>query len=209
MLVNLQLKRLFGKRGILLVLGAVSVILACSALPAKADVGADGFTVLGAYDNSIVHKCEVVGVPHKGYEGVVCVDITTGTNSGNYWAKGAVEVYCQTVAGVTVQCENINEYGVFADGAGDVYTYGDYDNCESGTCPTGRDIIPEGAIGYNYANAASNCADNPDSGWAVWTVAYGGDIDITLPVSGDTVSLYNNFETSHYYVCPYTSDGDS
>jgi len=89
------------------------------------------------------------------------------------------------------------------------YTYGDYDNCESGTCPTGRDIITEGIIGYKYANAASNCASNPNSGWAVWTVAYGGIIDITLPVSGDTVSLENNFETGHYYVCPYTSDGES
>jgi hypothetical protein len=209
LLMHLRFKKLFGKRGIVAVLAAVSAVLVCSALPAKANVGTDGFTVLGAYENSFVHKCEVIGVAHKGYEGVVCVDITTGTNSHNYWARGDIEVYCQTVAGVTVKCPAVYEYASFSDGAGDIW-YIDDGNCGNdgaGACSSGRNYFYAPAIGYNYANAGNNCADNPGSGWDIWTVAY-PSVGVVLPVSGDTEWLPSNFETGHYYACPYVDDGE-
>jgi hypothetical protein len=201
--------RKFHKRGVVAVLTAAAAILFASALPASANTGTDGFTVLGAYESQIVHKCEVIGVAHKGYEGVVCVDILTGYNSSNYWAKGQIEVYCQTTAGVEVACNGIYEYGEFSDGAGDGYYNNDYDCGVGGTaaCTDTRDKIVEGTIGYNFANAGNNCADHPNSAWDVWTVAY-VSTGVVLPVSGDTVWVPNDFETGHYYICPYLDDGN-
>jgi hypothetical protein len=207
-LMHLQFRKLFRKRGIIAVLIAATAILIGSALPASANVGTDGFTVLGAYENSFAHHCQVMGVAHKGYEGVVCVDIVTGTNSNNYWAKGQIEVYCQTTAGVPATCERVSGSGTFSDGAGNIW-YGN-GGCGTGSptaCTTARVIIPIFTIGYNYANAGNECWDNPGSGWDIWTVAWGAT-GVTLPVSGDEVLLTNNFETGHYYACPYVDDGN-
>jgi hypothetical protein len=198
----------FRKRGIVAVLGVVTAILVCSALPAKANVGIGGFTVLGAYEGQGAHSCQVIGTAHRGYEAVICVDIQAGAGSNNYWAQGKLEVICQTTAGVEVKCPYVQEaYGVFADGTGNVQAYGDWD-CSS-SCSSGRNIITEGTIGYNYSNAETNCWQNANSGWNVWTVAYGGNVGVELPVSGDMVYLASDFETGHYYVCPHSYDGEA
>ena len=208
-LVTLQFLKKFRKRGIFAVLFAVTAILVGSALPAKANIGVDEFTVLGADVSSLVHDCRVMGVPHDGYEGVVCVDIQMGGGANNYSAKGEVEAYCQTTAGVAVRCPYIMVTGVFADGAGGEYSTDGYWYCGTGTltCSSGRNVITEGAIGYNYPNAATDCWQYPNSDWDIWTVATSAGMLIELPVSDDYVSLSSNFETGHYYACPSIYDG--
>jgi hypothetical protein len=200
------------RRGVLAILFAVAAGLA-TALPASAATGAGGFTILGALDGAVVHHCEVIGSA-DGYQAVVCVDITTGPEDDNqqYYAKGAIEVYCQKDSGVTVQCANIYAEGVFANGDGDQDDAGSYACGHAyGACPSGRVVLPEGTYTYDTSGAEPNCYLYDTGETAVWTVAYGGNTQIELPVSDKTIELDAsnggndgiNYSSGHYLVCPY------
>ena len=190
---------------------AVSAVLVGTALPASASTGAGGFTILAALDGQSVHHCEVLGSA-DGYQAVVCVDITTGGEDDNeeYYAKGAMEVYCQTDSGVAVQCANIYAEGVYANNDGYRDDVGSYACGHSyGACPTGREVITEGT----YTDETSDYPDcyEYDAGDDIWMVAYGGNTQIELPVSDETFELDasdggndgNDYSSGHYLVCPY------
>lgn len=198
-------------RGVAGVLFAVFGILISTSLPAKADTGAGGFPIIGADDGYMVHKCEVIGSA-DGYQAVVCVNILTGASDADqtYWFEGTMQAYCQTDAGVKVQCANIVAEGVFANGDGwqdDIgsracgHTYG--------ACPAGGETLVEGTYTSDYGDYP-NCFLY-DANDDAWMVAYGGNTQIELPVSDDTIELGYpnggndgaNYSSGHYLVCPY------
>jgi len=161
---------------------------------------------LGLYaaDGDIAHSCKVIGSA-DGYQAVVCADIITGLyNSDEYYARGQIEVYCQTDSGTTVECANIYAEGVFSDGGGDLDDVGSYACGHSfGPCPSGREIIREGEYIFLDNNV---CADGGYSD--VWTVVYGGNTQIELPKSDETIELDAsngndgiNYSSGHYLAC--------
>ncbi len=172
------------------------------AMPASASTGIDGFTILSASHGGYVHKCEVVGSA-DGYQAVVCVDVETyylGTD--DYESGGAMEVLCQTDAGVTVRCANIYAEGVLANAAGGRGYAGSYACGHTyGLCPSGRATIGANAI-YKYTNGSPSCYETANSENEVWMVAYAYNTQIELPVSGKTVELNSNFSSGHYLICP-------
>lgn len=204
------------RQSVIALLFAVVGVLIGTAMPASASTGAGGFTILSAADGQSVHHCEVIGSA-DGYQAVICTDINTGwvagTEDEEYYFKGAIEVYCQTDSGVTVRCANIYAEGAYANGDGSVDDVGSYACGHSyGACPSDRKVITEGEftddIG-NYPNCYLYTALDD-----VWSVVYGGNTQIELPVSDKTVELDAsnggndgiNYSSGHYLVCPYNPE---
>ncbi|HEX3514571.1 MAG TPA: hypothetical protein VHT26_11285 [Trebonia sp.] len=182
---------------ILPVLFAMVAALLATEMPADAstDVLTEGYTV---------HSCKVIGSA-DGYQAVVCSDILTGfADANDYYAKGQIEVYCQTDSGTAVQCANIYAEGVFADAGGDRLDSGSYACGHAyGACPSSRVVISEGQVDY-----PTNTQCDDDSYSNVWTVVYGGNTQIELPKSDDTIELDAsngndgiNYSSGHYLVC--------
>ena len=180
----------------------IAAALIGTALPGSASSGIDGFPILSAADDGHVHHCDVIGSA-DGYQAVVCADVITyylGTD--DYESGGAIEFYCQTDAGVVVRCANIYAEGVFANAAGGRGLAGSYACGHTyGACPNGRASAGADAI-YQYTNGTPSCYDRADSKNEVWTVVYGGNTQIELPVSDKTVELDSNFSSGHYLICP-------
>lgn len=186
---------------ILPVLVTLVVALIGMEMPASA---ADGG--LYAASNDEVHSCKVIGSA-DGYQAVVCADILTGkVDPDDYYAKGQIEVYCQTDSGTTVRCANIYAEGVFADAAGDRYDSGSYACGHSyGNCPAGRVVLSEGEETYFYT---AQCGRAGFQQTEVWTVVYGGNTQIELPGSDKTIELDAsngndgiNYSSGHYLAC--------
>jgi len=183
-----------------LVIALVSLI--GTEMPASASTPA-----LFAASKDEAHHCSVIGSA-DGYQAVVCADILTAQiDSVDYYAKGQIEVYCQTDSGTAVQCANIYAEGVFADLNGDRWDSGSYACGHSyGPCPAGRVIIPEGQDNLHFND---QCGDPIDYPWTqVWTVVYGGNTQIELPVSDKTIELDAsngndgiNYSSGHYAAC--------
>ena len=175
----------------------VAVALAGVARPAYASES-------GIYVGQEVHHCGVIGSA-DGYQAVVCADIIEGVYDANdYYAKGQIEVYCQTDSGTAVQCANVYAEGVFADSGGDRQDTGSYACGHSyGACPSSRIVISEGEVVYPNNNQCDV------GGYSdVWTVVYGGNTQIELPKSDDTIELDAsngndgiNFSSGHYLAC--------
>jgi len=87
--MNLSIKRLApAAAGALLV---ATLFGAGTADPADAA----SLPVLWASESQMAHVCERI-VDDGEQSGVVCADILTGTDSTGFWARGQVEVYCQS-----------------------------------------------------------------------------------------------------------------
>jgi hypothetical protein len=191
--------KLTKRKTLLAIVLAFAAIVAGPALTARAGTGVDGFTILDAYAGNPVHKCEVFGTSGS-YQAVVCVDIATGpvgNTSSTYDAKGTMELYCQTTAGVTVKCASMIAEGVFADGGGDLKDNGEY-IC-SGNCPSGREYLYEGEYSWGTASLGDECYTSLID--SVWMVAYGGTSWVELP-NGSYEYLGSNYSTGHYLICP-------
>ncbi len=175
---------------------AVGVMVA-AITPASAATGTDGFTILYAGEGNIAHHCEIIGSDTDGNEGIVCVDILTGTGSTYYWAKAQIEAFCYNNS-QPVQCAQVDVTGTFANGAGQPSGIGQW-VCghQYGACSTGRNYV-SGVT--NYYSSASGCSSQPNSMYDVWTVAYTGT-RIELPKSAKWVYIPSNYSTGHYYVC--------
>jgi hypothetical protein len=179
---------------------AIAVLLA-GILPASAATGPDGFTILYADSDNIVHQCGVIGANTYGYEAVVCVDINTYADSSGYYATGAVEAYCQHGSPeVTTACQNIHIDGVLAnqDSGATTNSY----TC-AGDCGGGRAILYVATYTYTGGH---DCT----SSWGhdVWAEA-AGSTTIDLPVYGEFSVGDSHFandngthSTGHYWVCP-------
>jgi hypothetical protein len=179
-----------------------------AAVPASAATGTGGYPVLYAGDGNFAHTCTVIGSA-DGYQGVVCVDILTGTSGTDYWARGQLELLCQKGSGstaVTVRCAQVDAVGRISSANGNEYPVGQW-VCghQFGACSSGRNDIMTSAFFYS---SASGCASNPNSAYNVWTVAYGTQTSIELPVSGKVVYLGAgsandgaNESTGHHYIC--------
>lgn len=187
------------RKSLLAILLAFAAVAAGPALTAWAETGVDGFTILDAYAGNTVHKCDVFGASGN-YQAVVCVDIATGPvgdTVSNYDAKGTMELYCQTTAGVTVKCDSMIAEGVFAQGGGLRDDQGQY-IC-NGNCPSGRESLYEGEYSWSTSGLGSDCdLSLVDS---VWMVAYGGTSWVELP-NGAYEYLSGNWSSGHYLVCP-------
>jgi hypothetical protein len=193
-----------------LVLAAVIAGLACTALPASAETGTGGYTILpaGSIDGQ-VHHCEVIGSA-DGYQAVICASIQTGSvsSSSDYAASGSIDVYCQTDAGVKVQCANIYAEGAFANGAGGLLDTGSYACGHTyGACSSQGKLLGSGT--YELTASSPACYESTGRN-DVWMDVYGGNTQIELPVSDETFELDAtdggndgiNYSTGHYLVCP-------
>jgi hypothetical protein len=187
---------------ILPALVTVVVALIGTEVPAGASV-----PDLYAASNGEAHSCKVIGSA-EGYEAVICADILTGkVDPIDYYAKGQIEIICQTTSGTVVRCANVYAEGVFADLEGNRYDSGSYACGHSyGLCPAGRVIISEGEETYPSDAQCGDPTYFPQT--QVWTVVYGGNTQIELPVSGKTIELDAsngndgiNYSTGHYGVC--------
>jgi hypothetical protein len=186
---------------VLLALVTLVVALIGMEMPASA---ADGG--LYAASNDEAHSCKIIGSA-DGYQAVVCADILTGkSDSIDYYAKGQIEVYCQTDSGTVVRCANIYAEGVFADLLGDHYDSGSYACGHTyGSCPAGRVVIVEGQETYP---SDVQCGRAGYEQTEVWTVVYGGNTQIELPGSDKTIELDAsngndgiNYSSGHYLAC--------
>ena len=190
--------------GFLAVLFATAAIMAGNALPARADT-----TILYANDNDAVHHCEVLGHAVKGYEAVICVDISTwGAASTGWAAQGTLEAYCQTVAGVAVRCANMYAEGQL--GLGDEVSGGNYTKDYAcghslGDCPAARVQLPTNE--FSFTAGGGDCVNS--TAFNIWMLALGGNTQIELPVSDTTFELDAsdgandgiNYSSGHYQVC--------
>jgi hypothetical protein len=182
---------------------AVTVALGTSTA-ADAATGAGGVPILYASQGNVAHTCTVIGSSGE-YQGVVCTDLVPGELGSEYWVDGRIEVFCQTNAGVTVQCVSAWVDGVLANGAGENPSIGG--QCGDGypSCSTGRNYY---SAGFTYYSPF-NCASSTISSTQVWAVAYGSSYNLTgveLP-GGHWVWLRagndgSNQSTGHYYICP-------
>jgi hypothetical protein len=191
---------IFLRRKLVTLVFAVVAALVFTASPASAEAS--------TVPPQGVHTCTVVGWAVKGYEAVVCADIvvTADYNYGNNFdVTGSIEAYCQTVAGQTVQCANIDAQGAFGSASLGIL-YGPTYNCghSYGPCPTGRADIVQGTFSYWVHDDCSLPAYN------VWTTVLGDNTEIELPVSDSLMQLNAgtggndgiNFSTGHYQACP-------
>ena len=182
-------------------------------MPASADTGPDGFTILYADSGNMVHNCEILGSDTDPgyvtdgsdvYQAVVCVDIQTGAESDGYFATGQVEAYCQTNGGVAVPCTEVYIDGVFANAdanspdSEEEATF----HCEDGHCVGSRNLDP---IWTKTYVGGADCTSS--SGHDVWDEALGATY-IGIP-GGDifSVQLFGandgaSYSSGHFWVCP-------
>jgi hypothetical protein len=201
----------FGKRGIAALALTASAVVLGTSIPASAATGTDGFPILYASYADLAHHCTVVGHAVDGYEAVVCADILTSeVNSSDYSAIGQVEAYCQTTAGVTVQCANIQAgttlYDAVGEQVGPVVIYCGH---SQGACSTGKNVLStleSNGSQFEYTSNAG-CSTTPSSDHDVWDEV---SAEIELPKSDTYFSLEQGggndsdgsvFTTGHYYVC--------
>jgi hypothetical protein len=180
------------------ILFAVVGVTVAAITPASAATGTDGFTILYASEGNIAHHCEIIGSDSDGNEGIVCVDILTGTGSDYYWARAQIEAFCYNNS-QPVQCAQVDVTGTWANGA-DADSGIGQSVCghQWGACSTGRNYFSGRAI---YYTSASGCSSEPNSTYDVWTVATTPGTQIELPKSAKWVYLPSNYSTGHYYVC--------
>lgn len=182
-----------------------------TSMSAHAATGAGGITILHASNGDMAHQCTVIGEV-DGYQGVVCADLLTGLLGSQYWVEGRVEAYCQTDAGVEVQCADVDLlYGEMADGGGGNTLIGGTQCGHSyGPCSTGRNYAySRSNFYYDTSTYPVSCSSSTGSITQVWAVAAGGVVGIELPKSDKWVYLSTansndggNESTGHYYICP-------
>jgi hypothetical protein len=191
--------RTFSKRGLIAAAIMAIAMLAGNALPASADTGPDGLTILYADDGDLVHDCVQIGTDQEGYDAVVCVDIDTYGSGDTYYATGEIEAYCQDgSAADLVNCDSITIDGIFAN-----QSHGGYEettSCSGSACGGGRFIYAIDTFDYTNTDCTTALSNE------IWAEA-AGDTQIDTPGGGDfTVADYandgDNYSTDHYWVCP-------
>lgn len=211
----------FGKRKAAALLSLAAFGVLGTSVSANADTGLHGFTILHASKQNFAHTCTVIGQDTEGHQAVICVDITTTTNTGGtyiYEAFGKLEAYCQEGSGsatIPVECAEVDVNGQFSNAAvpKDDQTTGIFCGHQYSPCndKAGRNFSQVNGFGYFIGDTCSSTSTNE-----VWMIAEGGSsttdtsslAKIELPGTDKWTYLGvgnandgHNESTGHYYIC--------